>query len=57
MTSPLLPTVWIMRTADGFYPIQPSLLCKPEDHGNLNPHIVSIEDVDGNMIWKREVTQ
>jgi hypothetical protein len=50
----LLPTVWIMRTADGgFYPIQPSDKCKPEDHGRLNDHVVSIEDLEGNVLWKR----
>jgi len=50
----LLPTMWIMRTADGWYPIQPSDKCKPEDHGRLNPHIVTIEDVDGNVLWTRD---
>ncbi|NSZ73912.1 DUF1653 domain-containing protein [Agrobacterium tumefaciens] len=50
----LLPTVWIMRTVDGgFYPIQPTDKCKPEDHGKLNDHVVSIEDIDGNALWKR----
>ncbi|MNL55924.1 hypothetical protein D3C87_1793740 [compost metagenome] len=50
----LLPTVWIMRTvACGFYPIQPSDKCKPEDHGRLNDHVVSIEDLEGNVLWKR----
>lgn len=50
----LLPTVWIMRTADGgFYPIQPSDKCKPEDHGMLNDHVVAIEDLEGNVLWKR----
>ncbi|QNP81170.1 hypothetical protein [Agrobacterium tumefaciens] len=50
-----LPTVWIMRTvACGFYPIQPSDKCKPEDHGRLNDHVVSIEDLEGNVLWRRE---
>lgn len=49
----LLPTVWIMRTKDHFYPIQPSELCKPEDHGKLNDHVVSIEDADGRVLWQR----
>lgn len=49
--------VWIMFTADGFYPIQPSKRCRPEDHGALNPHILRIEDIEGNVIWKREVRQ
>jgi len=51
----LLDTVWIMRTYDGyFYPVQPSELCKPEDHGELNSHVKSIEDVEGNVIWERK---
>lgn len=49
----LLPIVWIMRTADGFYPIQPSDQCAPEDHGELNDHIVQIEDAEGNVLWRR----
>lgn len=50
-------TVWIMKTKDGhWYPIQPSERCKPEDHGNINPHVVAIEDVNGKVLWKR-VTQ
>lgn len=51
----LLPTIWIMRTARGWYPIQPSDHCKPEDHGRLNDHIVSIEDRDGKVLWRRSV--
>lgn len=49
----LLPTIWIMRTRDGFYPIQPSEQCRPEDHGKLNEHVVSIEDAEGTVLWKR----
>jgi hypothetical protein len=49
----LLPTVWVMRTADGWYPIQPSEKCRPEDHGNLNDHVISIEDANGNVLWRR----
>lgn len=53
---PLLPhDIWIMRTKDGWYPIQPSAKCKPEDHGRLNDHVLSIEDMDGNVLWKRTV--
>lgn len=50
-------TLWIMKTADGFYPIQPSVKCKPEDHGELNHHILSIEDINGNVLWKRPTVQ
>lgn len=50
----LLPTIWIMRTVDNnWYPIQPSEKCKPEDHGRLNNHIVSIEDAAGGVLWQR----
>lgn len=49
----LLPTVWIMRTKDGWYPIQPSKRCKAEDHGILNDHVMSIEDEEGNVLWHR----
>jgi hypothetical protein len=51
----LLPTVWLMFTADGFYQIQPSSICRPEDHGRLNEHIVRIEDADGRVLWRRKV--
>ena len=49
----LLPTIWIMRTKDGWYTIRPSDRCKPEDHGELNPRVTSIEDADGRTIWRR----
>ena len=49
----LLPTVWIMHTAEGWYPIQPSSRCRPEDHAALNDHVVRIEDVEGNVLWRR----
>lgn len=51
----LLPTIWVMRTKDGFYPIQPSDKCKPEDHGRLNDHVMSIEDINGVVIWRRSI--
>jgi hypothetical protein len=51
----LLPTVWIMHTADGFYPIQPSDRCKPEDHGRLNDHVLRITDESGTTIWQRAI--
>lgn len=49
----LLPTVWIMRTADGWYPIQPSEKCTPEGHAKLNEHVTSIEDIAGKILWRR----
>lgn len=48
-------TVWIMRTRDGWYPIQPSVKCKPEDHGRLNDHVMQIEDAAGKVLWRRVV--
>ena len=47
------PVIWIMRTANGFYPIVPRDQCKPEDHGRLNPHVIRIEDTHGNVLWER----
>ena len=44
---------WLMFTADGFYPIQPSEKCKAEDHGRLNDHVIRIEDVAGKVLWRR----
>ena len=49
--------IWIMKVNGGFYPIEPSKKCKPEDHGRLNPHVLQIEDIDGNILWKREATK
>jgi hypothetical protein len=51
----LLPTVWLMFTRDGFYPIQPSWQCRPDDHAALNAHIIRIEDPEGNVLWNRSV--
>jgi hypothetical protein len=48
------PRIWIMRVANGdWYPIEPSDRCKPEDHGRINPHVSQIEDMAGNVLWKR----
>lgn len=47
--------IWIMITYDGmFYPVHPSEYCKPEDHGELNPHVKSIDDESGNVLWERK---
>ncbi len=48
-----MPKIWIMHTADGWYPIEPSEKCKPEDHGKLNDHVLAIEDLNGNVLWSR----
>lgn len=45
--------IWLMFTAEGFYAIAPSPMCKPEDHGALNPHVIRIETFDGQVIWER----
>ena len=47
--------VWVMKTKDGWYPIEPSVKCKPEDHGRLNDHVIQIETLDGRVLWKRTV--
>ncbi|SFI84973.1 hypothetical protein [Albimonas pacifica] len=54
-TPVLLPTVWIMVTADGWYPIQPTDWCTPEIHAKLNDHVVRIEDAEGKTLWERTV--
>ena len=46
--------IWIMKTATGFYPIAPTSKCKPQDHGLLNDHVTQIEDMEGNVLWRRE---
>ena len=54
MTAPeLLNTIWVMHTANGFYPIQPSVRCKPADHAQLNPHVIKITNAEGETIWER----
>lgn len=54
MSARPLPNIWIMHTVDGgWYPIEPSEKCKPEDHGKLNPHVTRIEAVDGRVLWTR----
>lgn len=49
--------VLIMRTKDGFYPIRAygkkPLKEEAADHGRLNDHLTSIEDVEGNTLWQR----
>jgi len=47
---------WIMFTASGWYPITPGQQCKAEDHGRLNPHVIRIEDHEGNTLWTRDAT-
>jgi len=49
----LLNTIWVMHTANGFYPIQPSVRCKPADHAQLNPHVIKITNAEGETIWER----
>ena len=50
--------VLIMRTADGWYPIDASgkkdIREEAADHGQLNSHITSIEDTEGNILWSRQ---
>jgi hypothetical protein len=49
----MLDTVWLMHTKDGFYLLQPSERCKPEDHGNINDHLMMISSFEGDILWKR----
>ena len=49
--------IWIMFTHNGFYPIATSDACKPEDHGNINPHVIRIENMRGDVLWTREVSK
>ena len=49
----LIDTVWIMKTSDGWYPVQITDRCKPEIHGEMNDHVMSIEDMDGKVLWQR----
>jgi hypothetical protein len=45
---------WVMLTNDNmFYLIEPSAVCKPEDHGNLNPHVVKIKNLADETLWIR----
>lgn len=53
MTGKLIPVVWIMHTAAGWYPIQPSSKCRAEDHGRLNDHVNKITDDNGRVLWER----
>jgi len=46
--------VWIMITEKGWYPIEPSEECKPEDHAKLNEHVIRIEDMDGIVLWSKQ---
>ena len=46
--------IWLMKTEAGFYRIQPTIFCKPEDHGELNPHVLCIEDMNGRVLWRRK---
>lgn len=51
-------SVLIMRTKDGFYPIDASgtkdIREEAADHGMLNSHIIAIEDIDGNVLWRQQ---
>lgn len=58
MNDSICKSVLIMRTKDGFYPIDASgtkdLREEAADHGMLNSHITSIEDIDGNVLWRQQ---
>jgi len=49
--------IMLMFTEDGFYPIE-ALITVPleqqaKDHGEINDHIIIIEDLVGNVLWER----
>lgn len=50
--------ILIMRTGTHFYPIEASglraLKDEARDHGERNSHVASVEDSQGNVLWKRE---
>ena len=47
----------IMVTENGFYPIKASGIKSIEkeakDHGELNSHIMRVEDTEGKVLWSR----
>lgn len=49
----------VMVTERGFYFVaalqSPSLEIQAADHGMLNAHVIRVEDVDGNVLWKRHL--
>lgn len=50
--------ILIMRTKEGWYPIEASgtkqLKDEAPDHAELNSHILCIEDIEGNVLWRRQ---
>lgn len=48
----------IMRCKDGWYPIEDHadlpLADKAQAHGMRNAHVESIEDIDGNVLWRKQ---
>lgn len=51
--------IMIMRPKAGvWYPIQAvkgkALADQAREHGELNKHLARIEDVNGNVLWRRE---
>ena len=44
---------WMFHRADVFYVIEPSPICKPEDHAALNPGTMKITDATtGEILWQ-----
>jgi hypothetical protein len=52
-------TILIMFTKDGFYPVEVfyemSLEQQAAKHGELNEHVVRVEDMDGKVLWTRQI--
>lgn len=52
--------VLIMHCREGWYPIEDHSERTPEEkarvHGMLNGHVQWIEDMDGNVLWRKPVS-
>ena len=48
----------VMRTKDGFYPIEAldsiNLEDQAKDHGELNDHVIRVETFEGFVLWERK---
>lgn len=57
MENPEFGEPLIMICEGGFYPIQSlkgqDLKKQAKDHGELNAHIMRVEDIQGNILWTR----
>lgn len=51
--------ILLMITKEHFYPIESSgkkpILEEAADHGRLNDHVMRVETLDGQILWKRDI--